>query len=256
MTASDETDSLGASGPDSFIIGELKGRLAANTQLYAGVAALFLLLVIAGVIWASYPRPGVQGPVPVIRADTAPWRVKPDDPGGMDIPYRDSTVFNAMHGDEPDKVENLMPKTEQPLPREKLIPGLKTEAAPATAPANTPATAPAATTTLAVAPVSKPFAATPAAAKPAPVPAIPPTVGWYVQLGSVTAEKDAAAAWKKFGKAYPPVDGVALHVEKADLGAKGVHYRLQGGPLEEKRAREICAAVTAKKPGGCLVVKH
>jgi len=256
MTASDDTDGLGASGPDSFIIGELKGRLAANTQLYAGLAALFLLIVIAGVIWASYPRPGVQGPVPVIRADTTPWRVKPDDPGGMDIPYRDSTVFNAMHGDEPDKVENLMPKTEQPLPREKLIPGLKTEAAPAATPANTPAAAPAVTMTPPIAHDSKPATAAPAIVKPAPVPAVPPTVGWYVQLGSVTAEKDAPAAWKKFGKTHPLVADVALHVEKADLGAKGIYYRLQGGPLEEKRAREICAAVTAKKPGGCLVVKH
>lgn len=244
MTASDETDGLGAPGQESFIIGELKGRLAANTQLYAGVTALFLLLVIAAVIWASYPRPGTQGPVPVIRADTAPWRVKPDDPGGMDIPYRDSTVFNAMHGEEPDKVENLMPKTEQPLPREKLIPGLKTEAAPEATPSNATAAAP------------ETKAAAPAAAKPAPVPAVPPTIGWYVQLGSVTAEKDAPAAWKKFGKTYPSIADLALHIEKADLGAKGIFYRLQGGPLEEKRARAICAAVAAKKPGGCLVVKH
>jgi hypothetical protein len=47
-----------------------------------------------------------------------------------------------------------------------------------------------------------------------------------------------------------------LRIQEADLGAKGTYYRAQGGPLSEDKAQAICKAITAKKPGGCLVVRN
>src|SRR5438105_424409 len=121
MTSSEQIDSFGGPGGNYFMEG-VRGEAEKRGPLYA-TAALFLLLAVLGaVIWASYPRhKGVSDPnaAPLIRADATPYRTKPDDPGGMNIPYRDSTVFNALHGDDGDagKVENLMPQPEQPLPR-------------------------------------------------------------------------------------------------------------------------------------------
>jgi hypothetical protein len=275
MTSSEQADSLGGPGGQSFMDG-MRNEAAKRGPLYAGAAALMVLAVLGAVIWTSYPRHGAPAnpdAVPLIRADAAPYRTRPDDPGGMNIPYRDSTVFNALHGDDgasADKVENLMPQPEQPLSREKLIPGFKADAAPATAAA--PAAAAPAVTKLAPAPVTAPAVAPPVA-KPvqaAPVvaataPAVAPaktaapvsTSGYFVQLGSVRAEGEAAGAWKKLQGSFTSLAGLKLHVDKADLGAKGIHYRLRGGPLSQQKAKDICAAVTAAgKPGGCFVVRH
>ena len=42
---------------------------------------------------------------------------------------------------------------------------------------------------------------------------------------------------------------------KADLGAKGVFYRLRAGPLaDEKAARQLCRELT-KRQVGCLIIK-
>ena len=165
MTNSEQADSLGGPGGQSFIDG-MRNEAAKRGPLYAGGAAFVLLVVLGAVIWASYPRHGTASDpnaVPLIRADATPYRTKPDDPGGMNIPYRDSTVFNALHGDDgaaADKVENLMPQPEQPLPREKMIPGFKADAASAATPAiAAPVTAPAPVATASV-------TVTPSAAKP------------------------------------------------------------------------------------------
>ncbi|MBI4184999.1 MAG: hypothetical protein HY521_13495, partial [Proteobacteria bacterium] len=77
--------------------------------------------------WASPPT----GEVPVVRADTAPIKVKPAEPGGMQVPNRDKLVYDAGSGARPEpKVERLLPPAETPLP-----PPAPTAAAPSTPPA-------------------------------------------------------------------------------------------------------------------------
>lgn len=92
--------------------------------------ALFVLFI--GIIWYSYPKndtPDNAENVPVIRADARPIKVTPEDPGGMEILYRDSTIFNTLNNDAED-TENLPPNVENlfadkadetPLPREELF---------------------------------------------------------------------------------------------------------------------------------------
>lgn len=97
--------------------------------ILTGAVALFVLFA---VFWSSYPRgekAAQNGPVPIIRADATPFKSAPQDPGGMDVPYRDSTVFDTMHAsnDGKPRVESLLPPAEQPMPREKMFAGLKTD---------------------------------------------------------------------------------------------------------------------------------
>ncbi len=79
------------------------------------VATFILLLVgvaFAGVIIGSYPdTPEEEAAVPVVQADAGPFKVDPDDPGGMDIPFRESTVFETVRKDPMDPeapIENLL----------------------------------------------------------------------------------------------------------------------------------------------------
>jgi hypothetical protein len=77
----------------------------------------------------------------------------------------------------------------------------------------------------------------------------------FVQLASVKDEAAAKAEWKKMQAAHGVLAPLNLNLERADLGAKGVFFRIQGGPVSEAEAKQICQAISAKKPGGCLVVK-
>ena len=83
-----------------------------------------------------------------------------------------------------------------------------------------------------------------AAAPAAPANDAPTAVGNYrVQLAALKSEADANSAWKRLAAKYPDVLGsLAPHLEKADLGTKGIYYRVQAGPFTDKNAaRDVCA---------------
>jgi hypothetical protein len=89
----------------------------------------------------------------------------------------------------------------------------------------------------------------------APANDAPTAAGNYrVQLAALKTEADAKTAWKRLAAKYPDILGpLAMHLEKVDLGTKGIYYRVQAGPFTDKNAaRDIC---TKLKPKGqpCLV---
>jgi hypothetical protein len=82
-----------------------------------------------------------DGTVPIIRADAAPYKVEPEDRGGMDVAHKDSTIFDAMRdGAQGRRIENLLADTadEQPIDRAVLFAGLKTDLADATTKSDRP----------------------------------------------------------------------------------------------------------------------
>ncbi len=65
--------------------------------------------------------------VPLIRAEEGPVKVRPENPGGLQVPNRDKLVYNRIAGadSEPSQpVERLLPRAESPLP----IPRPRTQA--------------------------------------------------------------------------------------------------------------------------------
>ncbi|NKB59490.1 MAG: hypothetical protein GKS00_24465 [Alphaproteobacteria bacterium] len=82
-----------------------------------------------------------------------------------------------------------------------------------------------------------------------------PAKGYRIQIGSLRSELAAKLAWRKYVKQHGPVlSKLSLLVKKADLGKKGVYYRVQAGPLQNKEAaRRICDELKQKKVG-CFVV--
>ncbi len=122
----DEQD--GAFGQILSIVGQHK-------RTFAAVSVIAAVMLLGLIVWGTYPDEedmAQNGNAPIIRADAESYKTAPDDPGGMEIPYRDSTVFSSMQsggqkqGDAP---ENILADEggEEPLPRDQLFAGLKTD---------------------------------------------------------------------------------------------------------------------------------
>lgn len=75
-----------------------------------------------------------------------------------------------------------------------------------------------------------------------------------IQLGAYQSEKEALAAWGKIKQKSGDLAGRQPTVVKADLGAKGVFYRLRVVGLAAGDAKAICASLTSKGQA-CLVPK-
>lgn len=79
---------------------------------------------------------------------------------------------------------------------------------------------------------------------------------YFVQLSSVTSEAAAPGEWKRLQKAFASsLQGVSYRVQRADLGEKGVRFRIQAGPMARDSAANACNEIKVQKPAGCIVVQ-
>lgn len=75
--------------------------------------------------------PGVSGMVPTIQAEATPFKIRPDNPGGIEVLHQDSTVFDAMNPEaKRAKQEQLLPQPEQPDDKLLAQAAVAPEAAP------------------------------------------------------------------------------------------------------------------------------
>jgi hypothetical protein len=90
--------------------------------------------------WYAYQqatRTGEQTVAPLIAADEQPTRAKPEEPGGMEIPHQDKSVYERLGTEEPPpKVETLLPPPETPMEK----PGAEQQTAAAPPPPPAPPT--------------------------------------------------------------------------------------------------------------------
>ena len=115
-----------------------------------------------------------------------------------------------------------------------------------------------------------PPAAPAPAADPAPVAAIPPKPKvaaadvaapakpsqYVVQVGSKQNQTEALATFADMQQKYPTLlASYRPMVQKADLGAKGVWYRLRIGPIVDKSAAtKLCGQLKSQGHPDCLVM--
>jgi hypothetical protein len=90
-------------------------------SIWPSIAVVAAFAAFGGVIWFAYQngRNGNgSGPPPLVKADTSPVKEKPDNPGGQEIPFQDSTVYDRLNqnGQKP-VVEKLLPPPEMPVSR-------------------------------------------------------------------------------------------------------------------------------------------
>ena len=131
-----------------------------------------------------------------------------------------------------------------------------------TPPASAPPASALAESAVAKAPAaaSPPSEARMAAAVPPPAAPPPAAAGaapaFQVQLASVLSEQAAMAEWGRIsGRHKDLLSRFTPAVTKADLGEKGVFYRLRAGPLADKAAADALCASLAAVNVGCIAVK-
>lgn len=234
--------------------------------------AAVVVAVIVALGWLLFGGPadgpgGERSELPLIKAETTPYKVRPESPGGLEVPDRDKLVYGRIGGDDaPPPVERLLPPPEAPKPPPSA------EAPPPEPPADEPPLSVAAAATESGVPTieevlnAKPppappkslVAATESAPPPAakPVAATPSANGFEVQLAALRSSKQADAAWKRLGGRHADVLGRLDHrVVRADLGAKGVFYRLRVGPVASADDAKALCAILSERKVDCLVVR-
>ena len=195
------------------------------------LVALLLVVVAAAVIagtffWIGRRDMPVDGTPEIIRAEPGPYKVKPDDPGGLDVAGESETAFETSAGQDPDAALDL-----NKLPQGVEIPP--------------PAPAPGAT-----APEAPPKKVAP---KPEPAPEAAPVPGGpTIQLGAYASTIKAETAWSMLSSRFPQVASLNRSVVSATVNGKPV-FRLRAvGSPEQMRA--ACNALEAAGES-CLPVK-
>ncbi len=80
---------------------------------------------------------------------------------------------------------------------------------------------------------------------------------YFVQLASVRSDEGARQEWARLQKAHAELLGdLKLDVQRADLGDRGIFYRIRTGPFPNRAtAQDMCWQIKAAKLG-CLVVRN
>jgi hypothetical protein len=246
--------------------------------------------------------------IPTIKAE-GPYKQKPADPGGIEIPHQDVRVYDELESKNTPQtpVEHLLPPPEipeeaphaalepAPVPNSTLAPTVVKQADPAplssegdallsdtrpTKVLNTTVT-PAPDPNVGPTPVSPspkteqvttntaPSTQAPKAqtmsieqvientkssASPAPK-SLASGTAVVVQLASVPDQTQAQTMMKSLQQKYASQLGDAvLRLTRADLGSRGIYYRIQSQSMAEDEANQICSSLKQIN-AGCILVR-
>jgi cell division protein FtsN len=251
------------------------------------ILAVIMVFAVIGIVYVAYQngvRQGGRTSPPIITADRGPAKVEPEDPGGLVVEHQDKLVYDHVSGEESPQVEVLLPKSEEPVD----LSGLRTSDAEEISdeglgltqvpPPVIDETADNAEDVVVTGTANdKPLeealedliletsASEKVAEPPAKIVAAPPvtsaseassaTSGSYVvQVGAFEGSELASNAWERLLKKHGGVVGdLRPDIQLADLGDRGVWYRLRIGPFNTKAdAQSLCNELKNRKQD-CLV---
>ncbi|MDP2125732.1 MAG: SPOR domain-containing protein [Parvibaculum sp.] len=230
------------------------GRRRGPLMLLSIVA---LLAVFAGVVFLAYRQGDVKSGIPpILRADGEPTKEVPLNPGGKKFPHQDAGIYDRLGGETSagrGEAEQLLPPAEEPLaidrpadisPRDQQAMDRLAEAIDS-APLDAVVPGP-------TAPADPPEPAV----SPAPTETEPQASAAGSHVVQLAAFRDEAAARDAFSKLkvkYPDLlGGLGADIQRADLGAQGIYYRLRAGFLDKADADALCAKLDAQGQG-CFV---
>lgn len=249
--------------------------------------ALGVLLIFAGVVWNTY-RQGVrpsEGGLPVIGADAAPYKRAPETSQAAQDVEPPAGFYDLMDGGaEAAPVRQAAMTSPVEIRRDSgTLAGAPVEAVPPvpSIPEQEDLTRRAAPIEFAEGlDVRKPLsedaetvrtaALNPVAAEPAPARVIAPVlepvrepavsrfagIGDYqVQLLASRSEAGALGAWDDIRGSEPALyQGAKLSIQRADLGARGVFYRLRLGTFVDRAAAKAFCDDVKSTGKDCIVV--
>jgi hypothetical protein len=181
------------------------------------LAALLVVLVAAAIVAGTFFYLGRKDPVGIgapelIRAEPGPYKVKPTDPGGLDVAGESETAFQTSAGEDSDAQLDLNALAEQPV-------APPPKPAPQTPPKRLPPNE-----------TKEPLV------EPAPAPAQPSgPAGSVIQLGAYRNAAQAERAWTALSTRFPSVKAMAKLVVPYAGG-----FRLRAGAASPAEARQAC----------------
>lgn len=253
---------------------------------FSWMLVLVLVLAISGffaLAWYAYQtgtEPKTPDQVLIVKADPEPVVTEPDDPGGREFPHQEKTIYNALQAQKPESSVTVAPEPETPqlviigeeapedkeppTSADKKIAELFREAVEDTQsereervekpkPVEQPAAKP-----TPLMPREEPRAEKPAASEPkvASGRENPSLSGAVVQLGAFRGRIEAEKHWQKISRTNDDVlGGRDYAIIRADLGDRGVFYRLRAG-FESKQAAESACATLKSRQQGCYLVRN
>lgn len=295
-------------------------EIAGDSGIMQWLPRFVVVVTIVGFVslaWYAY-RTGTQSikdeDLIVVEADKTPMKEKPADPGGMQFPNQDKTIFETFSNatQNPPKVERVLPAPEEPIakpaemaetttfvneklqkkdegqlvkkpetilpvpektPPKEAILSLKEGTLPPPPVENKKAQVDDSIVsytmdkkgqkTAAAEPVAKekPQAmltevkATPKEEEPKekPAPVKSDSAKVKVQLGAYRSQTEAKTAFGSMQKKFPQLAGKSPVIVKADLGEKGIYYRLRVGAGDsDADAKALCKTLSAKGQA-CIV---
>jgi hypothetical protein len=177
------------------------------------VVVLIAAAVAGGFYWLGSRGGGVAGEPELIRAPDTPYKVKPDNPGGLDIAGESQTTFETSAGQDVDSKLNLGATGREDVTT--VAP--KEEPKPADQPAATPAP------------------------KPEPPKAVPSgAAGSVIQLGAFANRAQAERAWTALSSRFSSVAGLNKMIVPFSGG-----IRLRAAASSPAQAQEVCNALKA-----------
>lgn len=190
--------------------------ISARKMLAALLVVLLAALIVAATFfWLGQRGTSRDGPPELIHAPPGPYKVKPPNPGGLDISGESETAFETSAGEDRDAQ----------LDTSKL-PG---------APAAKPPAEPAKT-------VPSNAAKTPAPAASKSQPAAKPAggTGSVIQLGAFANQAQAERAWTALSARFPTVAAMSKMIVPFSGG-----IRLRAGAASPADAKQACQTLEA-----------
>ena len=221
-----------------------------DPRVIRGALAAAGLVAFLGLGYGGYMMAGrVARPVPVVEADVRPVRVRPDNPGGMQVAGAEEQI---MGGAGSGQADTMAPPPEVPQPQV-----LRAQIEAARQPAPVPPPAQPVSLSAAPAPLPAPaISALPERRVAVPAPAqraaaAPAAVGGLqVQLAALGTEAAAMAEWQRLAKLMPDLFASRRpDVQRADRDGK-TYFRLRtGGFTNVAQATGFCTQIKAKGAG-------
>jgi hypothetical protein len=183
------------------------GPSAAKLIAFVVIGLAAIGLIVGGLFWMSNrSSAGPEGEAELIAAPEGDYKVKPQDPGGMEVEGKGDTSFAASAGAEPAGAIDVNAVPEAPVQKAAPTPAPKAAApAPAPAPARAPAPA------------------------PAPAPAASGG-GATIQLGAFSSQSGANNAWKALSGRFKYLAPLTYSVTPVERGGRTLYRLRASGP--------------------------
>jgi len=212
--------------------------------------------------WWAVSKVGGLGGVPVVEADPRPFKVRPDDPGGLRVPNQTELILERPGQRAQSSGQQGRPQAVAPGAEAPDLGGLR--AAVQAPQPQRPTAAPVQSAPPQAAATALPAAVTPPAAEQPAAPAVPqrlappvPNGRVQVQLGALTSEEAARAEWDRLSRRAPELlQGRTPQIARLDRGPEQPPlFRLRtGGIADAEAAQQLCEQVRARG-GACVVVR-